>query len=135
MTKSEHTLFLVPWHIGNRLDITVNAARVARELRVFLAEEPELTRRQFEGGLEGVQGLVEATHFDQQIPDPKVVERLVGRGGDRTLRRVEGAVPLAETAEHLGEFVMQERVARFEGDRALQLLNRVPLPRIALVQL
>lgn len=47
MTKPAHTLFLVPWHIGNRLDITVHAARVARKLRVFLAEEPGLTREQF----------------------------------------------------------------------------------------
>jgi 16S rRNA C1402 (ribose-2'-O) methylase RsmI len=51
MTTPEHTLFLVPWHIGNRLDITVHAARVARKLRVFLAEEPALTRQQFERDL------------------------------------------------------------------------------------
>lgn len=47
MTTSPHTLFLVPWHIGNRLDVTVHAARVARKLRLFLAEEPGLTREQF----------------------------------------------------------------------------------------
>ncbi len=47
MTTSPHTLFLVPWHIGNRLDVTVHAARVARKLRVFLAEDPGLTREQF----------------------------------------------------------------------------------------
>lgn len=51
MTKTEHALFLVPWHIGNRLDITVHAARVARNMRVFLAEEPALTRKQFEDDL------------------------------------------------------------------------------------
>lgn len=50
-TASQHTLFLVPWHIGNRLDITVHAARVARGMRVFLTEEPALTRRQFESDL------------------------------------------------------------------------------------
>lgn len=46
-----NTLYLVPWHIGNRLDITVNAARAARKHRVFLAEEPALTQRQFEDDL------------------------------------------------------------------------------------
>jgi len=51
MTTSARTLFLVPWHIGNRLDITVNAARAARTLRVFLAEEPALSKRQFEEDL------------------------------------------------------------------------------------
>lgn len=50
-TASPRTLFLVPWHIGNRLDITVHAARVARSIRIFLTEEPELTRRQFENDL------------------------------------------------------------------------------------
>lgn len=47
MTTTARTLFLVPWHIGNRLDVTVHAARVARKTRVFLAEEPGLTREQF----------------------------------------------------------------------------------------
>ena len=51
MTRPKHTFFLIPWHIGNRLDITVNAARSARALRFFLAEEPELTRRQFKSDL------------------------------------------------------------------------------------
>ena len=51
MTAPMHELILVPWHIGNRLDITVNTARVARKLRVFLAEDPELTKRQFESDL------------------------------------------------------------------------------------
>lgn len=51
MTAPRHALVLVPWHIGNRLDITLNAARAARRLRVFLAEEPALTRRQFESDL------------------------------------------------------------------------------------
>ena len=50
-TLSKHVLFLVPWHIGNRLDVTVHAARLARNIRVFLTEEPALTRRQFEGDL------------------------------------------------------------------------------------
>ncbi len=45
------SLILVPWHIGNRLDVTVNAARAARRLRVFLAEEPEHTRAQFASDL------------------------------------------------------------------------------------
>lgn len=48
---ARRSLFLVPWHIGNRLDVTVNAARAARTIRLFLAEEPELTRRQFESDL------------------------------------------------------------------------------------
>lgn len=44
-------LVLIPWHIGNRLDVTVRAVREARALRVFLAEEPDATRRQFEADL------------------------------------------------------------------------------------
>lgn len=43
-----HVLRLIPWHIGDRHDLTLQAARLARKLRVFLAEEPDVTRRQFE---------------------------------------------------------------------------------------
>lgn len=48
MKNEDHRFILVPWHIGNMRDITVHTAQAARELRVFLAEEPELTRAQFE---------------------------------------------------------------------------------------
>ena len=78
MTKSEHTLFLVPWHIGNRLDITVNAARVARELRVFLAEEPELTRRQFEGDL-GVDCKEKEFLLIPEKEDPRFLKEVLAR--------------------------------------------------------
>lgn len=47
MTR-EGALCLIPWHIGNILDVTLNAARHARRLRVFLAEEPDVSRGQFE---------------------------------------------------------------------------------------
>ena len=49
--EPSRTLWLIPWHIGNMRDITVHAAQAARKLRVFLAEEPELTKRQFETDL------------------------------------------------------------------------------------
>ncbi|MCM2305316.1 MAG: SAM-dependent methyltransferase, partial [Elusimicrobia bacterium] len=78
MTTSEHTLFLVPWHIGNRLDITVNAARVARELRVFLAEEPELTRRQFEGDL-GVDCKGKEFLLIPEKEDPRFLKEVLAR--------------------------------------------------------
>lgn len=51
MKKEDHRFILVPWHIGNMRDITLHAAQAAREMRVFLAEEPELTRAQFEKDL------------------------------------------------------------------------------------
>jgi 16S rRNA (cytidine1402-2'-O)-methyltransferase len=51
MSANEHTLYLIPWHLGNMRDITVHAAQAARKMRFFLAEEPELTRRQFESDL------------------------------------------------------------------------------------
>lgn len=78
MTTSERTLFLVPWHIGNRLDITVNAARVARELRVFLAEEPELTRRQFEGDL-GVDCTGKEFLLIPEKADPRFLKKVLAR--------------------------------------------------------
>ena len=40
-------LVLIPWHIGNLHDVTLGAARAARSLRFFLAEEPEATERMF----------------------------------------------------------------------------------------
>lgn len=51
MKTEERRLLLVPWHIGNMRDITLHAAQAAREMRVFLAEEPGLTRAQFEKDL------------------------------------------------------------------------------------
>jgi 16S rRNA (cytidine1402-2'-O)-methyltransferase len=42
-----HALFLIPWSIGNRLDITLNAVRCVRRLRCFLSEDPDLSREQF----------------------------------------------------------------------------------------
>lgn len=47
MKRGGHELVLIPWHIGNIHDITLNTARAARSIRVFLAEEPEETRRAF----------------------------------------------------------------------------------------
>ncbi|MBI5622568.1 MAG: hypothetical protein HY924_02185 [Elusimicrobia bacterium] len=47
MRPSDHTLYLIPWHIGARADLTLNAARSARTLRVFLAEEAAEAKSQF----------------------------------------------------------------------------------------
>ncbi|MBI5630752.1 MAG: hypothetical protein HY921_07705 [Elusimicrobia bacterium] len=41
-------LILVPWHIGDAADLSLNVLRVSKRLRVFLAEEPEVTRGQLE---------------------------------------------------------------------------------------
>jgi 16S rRNA C1402 (ribose-2'-O) methylase RsmI len=51
MTTDGNTLILIPWHIGNILDVTYNAVRTVRRLRLLLVEDPELTRRQFEHDL------------------------------------------------------------------------------------
>ena len=51
MKAPSRRLLLIPWHIGDRLDVTVHAARAAKNLSFFLAEEPELTRRQFASDL------------------------------------------------------------------------------------
>ncbi|MBI4676593.1 MAG: hypothetical protein HY748_03320 [Elusimicrobia bacterium] len=47
MKKEYHTLYLIPWHIGARGDMTLNAVHMARRLRAFLAEEAEEARSQF----------------------------------------------------------------------------------------
>lgn len=51
MKTNDHSFLLIPWHIGNMRDVTVHAAQAARRTRVFLAEEPGLTRLQFEKDL------------------------------------------------------------------------------------
>jgi 16S rRNA C1402 (ribose-2'-O) methylase RsmI len=79
-TASKNTLFLVPWHIGNRLDITVHAARVARSMRVFLTEEPELTRRQFENDL-GIDCKGKEFHLIPEKEDPKFLKLVLARMG------------------------------------------------------
>ena len=48
MTTAGNALILIPWHIGNMLDVTYNAIKTIRRLRLLLVEEPELTKRQFE---------------------------------------------------------------------------------------
>lgn len=78
MTKSAHTLFLVPWHIGNRLDVTVHAARVARKLRVFLAEEPGLTREQFTRDL-GVDCAGKEFLLIPEKEDPAFLEKVLAK--------------------------------------------------------
>ncbi len=45
------TLFLIPWHIGNRADLTLNAVRMARRLRCFITEDAEDTRAQLQNVL------------------------------------------------------------------------------------
>lgn len=68
-------LVLIPWHIGNRLDVTLRAARAARELRVFLAEEPETTREQFERLL-GVDCRGKTFLAVPERPDPRLLEQV-----------------------------------------------------------
>lgn len=77
-TAPTHTLFLVPWHIGNMLDITVHTARVARQMRVFIAEEPALTRRQFEGDL-GIDCAGKEFLLVPEKEDPKFLQELLAR--------------------------------------------------------
>lgn len=48
MTRKAGELRLVPWHIGDRGDLTLNAVRAARELKVWLVEDAAQARRQFE---------------------------------------------------------------------------------------
>ncbi|HXT01666.1 MAG TPA: SAM-dependent methyltransferase [Elusimicrobiota bacterium] len=47
MASSSRALVLVPWHIGSADDVTRAAAAAARDLRLFLAEDPEETKRVF----------------------------------------------------------------------------------------
>jgi len=75
---ARRSLFLVPWHIGNRLDVTVNTARAARTLRVFLAEEPELTRRQFESDL-GIDCRDKTFLPIPERPDPAYLKDVLAR--------------------------------------------------------
>ena len=44
--KGTGTLLLIPWHIGHRGDVTLNALSAARRLRVFLTEDAGETRFQ-----------------------------------------------------------------------------------------
>lgn len=39
-------LILIPWHIGDRGDVTINTLRAARRLRVFFAEDADEARSQ-----------------------------------------------------------------------------------------
>lgn len=78
MTTPGHDLILVPWHIGNKLDITVNTARAARKFRVFLAEEPALTRRQFEEDL-GIDCQGKEFLAIPERPDPAFLEEVLAR--------------------------------------------------------
>lgn len=72
------TLFLVPWHIGNMLDITVHAAKLARGMRVFIAEEPALTRSQFESDL-GIDCAGKEFLLVPEKEDPKFLKELLSR--------------------------------------------------------
>lgn len=80
MTKpaAKHTLLLVPWHIGNMLDITVHAAKVARATRVFIAEDPALTKRQFESDL-GIDCAGKEFLLVPEKPDADFLKRLLAR--------------------------------------------------------
>jgi len=47
-------LFLMPWHLGNHEDLTVNVLRALRRLRVCLVEDPATARREFARLLPGI---------------------------------------------------------------------------------
>ncbi|MFA6316117.1 MAG: SAM-dependent methyltransferase [Elusimicrobiota bacterium] len=47
MKTRGHTLYLIPWHIGARGDLTLNTVSLARRLGVFLAEEAGEAAEQF----------------------------------------------------------------------------------------
>ena len=75
--RAKHGLLLIPWSIGNRLDITLHAVRCVRRLRCFLAEDPDLSREQF-AALLGAG--VRAKRFWRlpDRPDPKFLKMVLG---------------------------------------------------------
>ena len=93
MTRAKHTFFLIPWHIGNRLDITVHTARAARDLRVFLAEEPDLTRRQFQSDL-GVDCRGKEFLSIPESEDPDFLKEVLARLGREDVGLIaSGGIP------------------------------------------
>jgi MoaA/NifB/PqqE/SkfB family radical SAM enzyme/16S rRNA C1402 (ribose-2'-O) methylase RsmI len=70
-----HSLILIPWHIGNRRDITVNAVGRMRSLHWFLAENPEAAKREFS---EMLSGNSPANNFIllPETADPEVLARV-----------------------------------------------------------
>ncbi|MBI5881571.1 MAG: hypothetical protein HZB91_00470 [Elusimicrobia bacterium] len=77
MKSDLHTLYLVAWHIGAQGDLTLNAVRLARRLRVFLAEESDEAKEQFLSILKleakGREFLTIPTR-----PDPGFLKRVLG---------------------------------------------------------
>jgi len=78
MRKEDHRFILVPWHIGNMRDITVHTAQAARELRVFLAEEPALTKAQFEKDM-GIDCRGKEFLLIPEKADPAFLKEVVAR--------------------------------------------------------
>lgn len=72
-------LFLLPWHVGDRGDLTVNTLRALRRLHVLLVEDPAGARREF------ARVLPEGTA-------PKRLLRLPLGPDTRFLRRVLGVL-------------------------------------------
>lgn len=73
-----HTFILIPWHIGNMRDITLHTAQAARKMRVFLAEEPEHTKRQFETDL-GIDCRGKEFLPIPQDPDPGFLKKVLAK--------------------------------------------------------
>ena len=78
MTAPVHTFVLIPWHIGNRRDITVHTAQAARNMRVFLAEEPEITKGQFQTDL-GIDCRGKEFLPIPQEPDPRFLDEVLAK--------------------------------------------------------
>lgn len=75
--RSMHRLILIPWDIGNQADLTIRAVREVRRLRVFLAEDPALSRRHFARLLpEGAAG--KRLFRLPALPRPAFLRRILG---------------------------------------------------------
>lgn len=78
MKNEDHRFILVPWHIGNMRDITVHTAQAARKMRVFLAEEPALTKAQFEKDM-GIDCRGKEFLLIPEKADPAFLKEVVSR--------------------------------------------------------
>lgn len=70
-------LILIPWHIGDRRDLTLNAVRQIRRLTFFAAEDPESAEMEFERAL-GADGRGKTFIALPEKDDPVLLERILG---------------------------------------------------------
>ncbi len=71
-----HAFILIPWHIGNRWDVTLNAVRMARGLRYFVTEDAEDARFQFSKVLK-VDCAGKTFVTVPYLPDQKFLEKVL----------------------------------------------------------